>query len=106
MEYPAPPGESLQGSEPSRWPLQATRLSRRKTWVGAAQPGCSFCLHPPKQPSRRSTGGHALLCAAAEQCLALRSAPEEKVDLDRNRQTGPVYAKHPKQKGAHRQPSR
>ena len=103
---PRSPGESLQGSESSRWPPQAACLTRRKTWVGAAQPGCAFCLHPPKSSPPRLTDGHALLCAAAERCLALRSAPEERVDLDQNRQTGRACAKHPKQKGAHRQPSR
>ena len=97
---------SLNSCERSQRPLQATRITRRKTWAGATQPVLASCPHPPKQPSRRSTDGHALLCAAAERCLVLRSVPEEKVDLDRNHLTGPVYAKHPKQKGAHRQPSR
>ena len=56
-------------------------LTRRKTWVGEAQPGFAFCPHPPKSSPPRLTDVHAPLCAAAERCLALRSVPEERVDL-------------------------
>ena len=75
---------------------------------GRVQPnqGALSVLIRPSNRLRRSTDGHALLCAAAEQCLALRSVPEERVDLDQIRQTGRACAKHLKQKGAHRQPSR
>ena len=53
------PRESLQGSESSRWPPLAICLTRRKTWAGAAQPGCAFCPHPPKSSPPRLTDGHA-----------------------------------------------